>query len=87
MTNTKRFKGTGTNPTSQKDLLARLKHMRLTIEPGGKHTRVMRDGVLVQAIPSTPSCSRSILNTCSDLRKHGIDVKSLTFIEARVATG
>ena len=81
MTNTKRIaRCVGSNPKTTAELIFRLELLGCTVDRA-RHLRVSVDGRLRATLPSTPSCPRSVLNTVSDLRKVGIDVRRMTITE------
>jgi hypothetical protein len=73
-----------TNPKDTKDLLKRLDRLGCVVEHGRKHLTVRFDGRCVGTLASTPSCGRALLNTVSDLRKRGVDVKTMTVDSGKV---
>lgn len=67
-----------TNPKDTRDLLKRLgKLPGVAVERGTKHHKVLLDGRCVGTLASTPSCGRALLNTVSDLRRNGVDVRNM----------
>lgn len=80
MTNTKRIiKVRGTNPKSGKELLERVALLGLETTHRGGHIRILSaDGHQIAVLAGTPTCSRALLNTVSDLRRAGVDVRAMT---------
>ncbi|MFA7264708.1 MAG: hypothetical protein WC054_00050 [Candidatus Nanopelagicales bacterium] len=81
MTNAKKIaKLRGSLPRSTRDLVERLRVLELDVSntPGNSHLRVTNaDGRLLGVIASTASCSRTLMNTVSDLRRNGVDVRKM----------
>ena len=67
-----RAKGGGAgnlNPTSFSELITMLKAEGYSVEMGGKHMAVLRDGAVIATIPVTASDHRSLLNAVTLLRR------------------
>lgn len=67
-----------TNPRNTRELIKRLRALPgVEVELGRKHYRVTLNGRVVGTLASTPSDGRAILNTVSDLRRNGVDVRAM----------
>lgn len=65
-------------PTSVKDLMRRLKVLKVeVVRSRSNHLKFYYDGRLIASSASTPSDIRTIRNTVGDLRRAGIDVKAM----------
>lgn len=64
-------------PVTMQEVLAGLKrHEGVTVERGGKHYKVKRNGKTIASMPVSGSDWRGVRNTVSQLRRLGIDLRA-----------